>query len=266
VENVSYAGSVGVRVGPAAVDRHPESAWLVETGVGLRPLEGDRRRWRTVSLSILAHAVAIAAIVLAPFLGSQRLPDGKAGGPEVFFVDPSTFAPPPPPPPPRAALVKSTPRKNPEQNRFVAPVEIPDAVKPEAADLAQGAVEDGVPGGVADGVAGGVVGGVIGGIPDAPAPAQPVRVGGDIREPRKLKNVAPEYPERARKAGVEGMVILECVISPAGRVVEVHVLRSLALLDEPAVAAVKQWIYTPTLMGGVAVPVIMTVTVRFGLK
>jgi protein TonB len=106
---------------------------------------------------------------------------------------------------------------------------------------------------------------VIGGLPDAPAPPAPVRVGGDIKEPRKIKNVPPEYPEKARRAGVEGVVVLECLISQAGRVVDVKVLRSLPLLDDPAVTAVKQWVYTPTLVGGAAVPVIMTVTVKFGL-
>ena len=44
---------------------------------------------------------------------------------------------------------------------------------------------------------------------------------------------------------------------------DVSVLRSVPLLDDAAIAAVLQWQYTPTLLNGVPVPVIMTVTVNF---
>jgi protein TonB len=122
-----------------------------------------------------------------------------------------------------------------------------------------------VAGGVEGGVEGGVVGGIIGGLPEAPPPAQPLRVGGNISEPRKLKHVSPEYPELARQARVTGMVIVEAMIGADGRVGGVSVLRSIPMLDEAAVAAVKQWVYAPTLLNGVPVPVIMTITVRFSL-
>jgi protein TonB len=56
------------------------------------------------------------------------------------------------------------------------------------------------------------------------------------------------------------------VIGPNGRVTDVKILRSVPLLDEAAVAAVQQWEYTPTLLNGVPVPVIMTVTVNFQLR
>ncbi|MCY4598488.1 MAG: energy transducer TonB [Acidobacteria bacterium] len=76
----------------------------------------------------------------------------------------------------------------------------------------------------------------------------------------------PVYPPVAQSARVQGIVILEAVIGPSGRVTEVTVLRSVPLLDEAAIAAVKQWEYTPTLLNGVPVPVIMTVTVNFMLQ
>ena len=88
-------------------------------------------------------------------------------------------------------------------------------------------------------------------------------MGGQIREPRKLRNVKPEYPAIARQARVQGIVILECTISPQGRVANVVVLRSIPLLDQAAIDAVRQWVYEPTLLNGVPVPVIMTVTVNF---
>jgi len=61
-------------------------------------------------------------------------------------------------------------------------------------------------------------------------------------------------------------VILECTISPQGRVADVKVLRPIPLLEQAAIDAVKQWQYTPTLLNGVPVPVIMTVTVNFRLN
>jgi TonB family protein len=92
------------------------------------------------------------------------------------------------------------------------------------------------------------------------------RVGGEIREPRKVKHVSPEYPRAARDARVQGVIILECVIAPEGHVSDIRVLRGIPLLDKAAIDAVRQWVYTPTLLEGQPVPVIMTVTVNFRLK
>jgi protein TonB len=117
---------------------------------------------------------------------------------------------------------------------------------------------------VEGGVPGGVVGGVVGGLPEAPpVPQEPIRVGGAVKEPKKLKNVDPVYPPLAARTGVQGVVILECTVSPAGRVVAVRVLHGVPLLDAAAIEAVKQWVYTPTLFNGVPVPVLLTVNVRF---
>jgi TonB family protein len=93
----------------------------------------------------------------------------------------------------------------------------------------------------------------------------PIRVGGNVRPPNQLRKVAPVYPEEARAAGVEGVVILETAIDEQGRVSSVRVLRSIPLLDQAAVDAVRQWEYLPTLLNGVPVPVIMTTTVEFKL-
>jgi protein TonB len=142
-------------------------------------------------------------------------------------------------------------------------VEVPEEIQPEEGiDLG---VEGGVPGGVEGGVPGGVVGGVVGGLPDQPV-TQAVRVGGNIKEPKKLKDVKPAYPDIAKQARVQGIIILECTISPQGKVTDVKVLRGIPLLEQAAIDAVKQWVYTPTLLNGVPVPVIMTVTVNFTLK
>jgi len=89
---------------------------------------------------------------------------------------------------------------------------------------------------------------------------------GGLTEPTKLKHVPPIYPDIAIRANVYGDVVLECTVSPKGRVTDVKVIRGIPLLDEAARAAVKQWIYSPTLVDGVPVTVILTVTVKFALQ
>jgi len=101
----------------------------------------------------------------------------------------------------------------------------------------------------------------------APSAGQaPVRVGGDIKEPRKIYDAKPFYPPAAQAAGVQGIVIVEAIIGVDGRVSSAKVLRSVPMLEEAAIDAVSQWVYEPTLLGGVPVPVVMTVTVNFTLK
>jgi len=128
---------------------------------------------------------------------------------------------------------------------------------------------EGLPGGERGGTPGGIPGGILGSLPgDVPPPAssEAVHVGGDIKAPVKLKDVAPLYPAIARPAHVQGTVILECTIDPMGHVRDVKVLRGVPLLDQAATDAVRQWVYTPTRLNGVPVAVIMTVTVRFTLQ
>ena len=96
-------------------------------------------------------------------------------------------------------------------------------------------------------------------------PNQPVRVGGNIKAPTLISRVAPIYPQIAQSARVSGVVIVEAAIGTAGNVTDVKVLRSIPLLDNAAIEAVRQWQYEPTLLNGVPTPVIMTVTVTFTL-
>jgi len=93
-----------------------------------------------------------------------------------------------------------------------------------------------------------------------------LRVGGDIKPPKRIKDVQPVYPPVARDAGVAGVVIIEARIATDGSVEEAHVLRSIPLLDQAALDAVKQWQFEPTLMNGQPVPIIMTVTINFYSK
>jgi protein TonB len=107
---------------------------------------------------------------------------------------------------------------------------------------------------------GGVLGGVVGEV------EAPVRAMGDIKPPKLLKEVAPVYPEIARQARVEGVVIIEATTDIYGRVVSWRVLRSIPLLDQAAIDAVRQWVYEPMIIHGKPRGVIFVVTVRFQLK
>ncbi len=104
------------------------------------------------------------------------------------------------------------------------------------------------------------------GEPGAPAGPAPLRVGGNIAPPTKVVHVNPVYPEEAKTAGIQGVVILEATVDGEGVPVDMRVLRSIPGLDEAAMDAVRQWRYAPTLLNGAPVPVIMTVTINFTLS
>jgi len=133
-----------------------------------------------------------------------------------------------------------------------------------------GGVSTGVEGGVAGGVEGGVKGGVTGGVVGAQElrkfEGDSVRAVGDIQPPKLIKEVFPKYPEVARQARVEGIVILEAKADEQGNVIDAKVLRSIPLLDQAAIDAVKQWKYEPLTINGKARKAIFTVTVRFVLS
>lgn len=224
------------------------------------------RRAITLPVSIALHTAAALGLVVAPLLLSDAIPEPQSGV-RAFLVEPMSVPPPPPPPPAaRAAAapqVKVKPQPQPEA--FVAPIEIPAEIVPEEA-LDLGGLDAGAPGGVEGGVPGGVVGGVIGGLPEAPPPqVTPVRVGGVIREPKRVSVVQPVYPDLAVQARLQATVIIEATVNERGRVVDATVLRGVPLFNESALEAVRKWVYTPTLVNGVPTPVIMTVTVRFKL-
>jgi TonB family protein len=96
----------------------------------------------------------------------------------------------------------------------------------------------------------------------------PLKVGGNIRPPRKLTHVNPVYPQSMKDAGIEGAVPLEAVIAGDGSVQTVRVLTAEVHPDLAiaAVDAVRQWKFEPTLLNGKPVPIKMKVTIDFRLK
>jgi protein TonB len=153
-----------------------------------------------------------------------------------------------------------------------APTVAPNAVTPET-----GRENDGPTGAVGDSVehgAGSSLETVIGqGAPPAPPPpaaphsvaTTPIRLHSGMTPPAKQVDAAPVYPAIAQSARIEGMVILEAVIDAQGRVESARILRSIPLLDQAALDAVRQWRFSAARLNGDAVPVVMTVTVNFTL-
>ena len=107
--------------------------------------------------------------------------------------------------------------------------------------------------------------------PAPPPPVQPVykgpqRVGGDVQQANLLEHPNPVYPRLAAIARVQGVVILEAVITREGSVDSVRAVSGHPLLVQAAIDAVRQWRYRPTLLNGQPVDVITTVTVNFTLQ
>ena len=101
-----------------------------------------------------------------------------------------------------------------------------------------------------------------------PEGPRPIRVGGNIRVPRKLQDVRPIYPASMRAAGREGVVPVEAIIGRDGTVTSVRVLTAQVHPDFAiaAVDAVRQWRFSPTLLNGAPVEVVMNVSVTFNLS
>ena len=220
-----------------------------------------------VPLSLIGHALFAAIVIIVPLMATDEAPGPHRDG----IIRVAVERPVPQLPPavtqtstvmrsnvaPSTALTVSTPAP-----RFAASDIAPETgttttaigppVRP-AGGLDVGPLGERVATGVPD-------------VPPAALPSRPVRPGGVIKTPVKVRHVPPIYPAIAQQARVEGIVIIEAVVGVDGRVVEARILRSKPLLDEAALDAVRQWEFTPTTLNGVPVPVIMTVTVNFTLR
>jgi TonB family protein len=175
---------------------------------------------------------------------------------------------------PQAVTFTVTVRFTLDKNKKPASGGVVGGVVGSVAGGVKSGVSTGVGGGVAAGVEGGVSGGVTGGVEGGvmnPEELQKyegdaVRAVDDIKPPKLVKQVDPVYPQVARQARVEGIVILEAKTDEQGNVIGARILRSIAILDQAAIEAVKQWKYEPLILEGKPRKVLFTVTVRFQLK
>ena len=206
-------------------------------------------RIRPFILSFLAHSAMIGAATVVGILATTGLPEPPGSTSFIMAAAVASDVQ----SPPAARTQPSASATNPD----AAPVEEPDGMTPVPRDL-----PDAAPDGFGAIVgAGDPVGDLFGTLPPPPV----LRVGGVVRPPQKVHHVAPVYPAIAQSSRVTGTVILEALIAEDGSVGDVKVLRSVALLDSAAVEAVRQWRFTPTLLNGVPVQVILVVTIAFTL-
>ncbi|MCM3879414.1 MAG: energy transducer TonB [Vicinamibacterales bacterium] len=223
------------------------------------PSADASRKWYTLPLSFLVHTIVIGVLIVVPLVATDVLPEPRV---MLNYLVPTISAVPvaPPPAPRRIQAVDTA-----AVNADAAPVNAPIGIGRETALEVEREVVAGTSDGLVEGLGAGR------GIFDAPPPvhepdAQPARVSSGIKPPTRIKDAPPVYPDIARRARVQGVVILEAIIGADGRVQQARVLRSIPLLDQAAMDAVQSWQYTPTLLNGRPVPIIMTVTVNFRLE
>jgi protein TonB len=234
--------------------------------VVVRPPSTGSRRSSVVVISVAAHAAALVALLIVPLLATDTLPTPRR---VVDYFLPSDILPvvlpTVPHPAPAGRLHDQTPP---------APIATPGVPVPTEAPTGI-AVEDPASSTAASGSGASPIGVVEGppseGLwrsepPPAPPPQAPIHWHSGIRVPQKIVDVAPIYPRFARDAHAQGIVIIEATIDARGNVVAARVTKSVNLLDQAALDAVRQWKFSPTLLNGAPVPIIMTVTVRFILQ
>jgi protein TonB len=235
-------------------------AELFRTFTGRRHAPGHRAS--AVPVSMATHAALLIAAITIPLIASDVLPPPPTRlRPPVLAMPVVSVPTPPRPYAVRPSVVLPS-------NVGMVPLTAPSGIKDESGivpqDISVAALSMADPGTISGGVD---VPALLEPPPLAsvPRPAAPVRVG-TVQPPRRIHHEPPVYPQSALLARVEGTVVLEAVIGTSGTVQEVRVVRSVPLLDQAALDAVRRWTYTPTLLSGVPVPVVMTVQVEFRLS
>lgn len=83
--------------------------------------------------------------------------------------------------------------------------------------------------------------------------------------PEAITKVAPTYPDIAREAGVDGTVMVQALVGKDGKVKDTKVVKSIPMLDQSAISAVRAWVFKPALSNNKPVAVWVAVPVRFSL-
>ena len=232
----------------AANDKNTADGTLSEL---LEFAEQYRRDRRLMRIAVGAAAVFHVVLFLIHFPEmAQELRAGTERERKIFVVQQPKFKPP--------EVQQQQQILKPRQVRIPIPDPTPDEPEPIREIVPEEDVQVAAPDDA------------IFGVPDAPPAPQdaPIRVGfGQMKEPKKLIDTKPIYPETARRARLQGVVILEIIVDRQGNVRSWKVLRPLSLgLTEAAIEAVKQWKYEPPMYNGRPVEVLITVTMRFSLQ
>jgi periplasmic protein TonB len=174
-------------------------------------------------------------------------------------ADVPVVQPTPPPVPPVTAPVAAAPAEARDQ---AGVPEAPAAAAPSQSTGTGGGSGTGQGTGMGEGKGAGIGRGEGGGTGGGP-----YRPGSGITPPGLLREVKPQYTEEARRAGVEGDVLLEIVVRADGTVGNVTLVQRLGSgLDQRAIEAVRQWRFSPARRYGTPVDVLVEVAVEFKLR
>jgi protein TonB len=264
-------GAIGESGAPMREVSADEARDTVLRGLLETPLEKSGRSPREWVVAVVIHVVIVAALVLIPLAFLQRIDSENMQA--MYLTMPRPPAPAPPPPSaPDLPVRRAVPHFH--ATTITMPTAIPKKIVEVKDESAPEVNAGGINGGTPGGEAGGVLGGVLGGIGNGPAPPPPPpaamkkgihQVGGDVKPPREIHRVEPEYPVIARTAKVEGNVVVEAVIDEEGNVVQARAVSGPGLLVAAALQAVLKWKYEPTYLDGMPVSVRFQVTVTFHL-
>jgi periplasmic protein TonB len=224
---------------------------------------------KALIISFVTHIVVIGAALLGSVVAPETMPRlmKRISPPILASIVPPHDVQLPPVQPKRAAVKSSSTvtAATVVDIANAAPLVVPNGVAPESGFEAFGS--PGAVLGVTDGLGGAKNLETFAPPPPPPdAPKRPLILHAGIAIPRKVVDVAPIYPDLARAIRAQGTVIVEATIDERGNVIAARVLRSVNLLDDAALTAVRQWKFMPARLNGEAVPVLMTVTVNFRLQ
>ena len=202
-------------------------------------------KWATGAAAIF-HAILLAI----NFPSVTYEPQEEAKKKKIYVVQQVRFQPPPP----------KQKQEIPKPKAKKIPIPDPSPDEPEPIRIEEPEPEIDMP----------QIDDVVFGIPEAPPVAEPegpIYVGGDVQPPEKLQAPQPQYTEIARKARVQGVVIVQAIIDKQGNVTNVKVLKGLSMgLDDEAVKAIKKWKFKPATLNGKPVDVYYNLTVNFRLQ
>jgi protein TonB len=244
---------------------------MFEQSVGRRQT-GRKRVPLLVAAAV--HAAGLATVLVASAWSIDEVPPPEVT--EIFHVslappDLGGGSPPPekerPPQPPQ----QTQPQKAPEETQppTVSPALPPEEVAPPATPTTDGPFDPTATTGDGPVNPDGVPWGIPGSDGDANTVADdtPIKLDARMTQPETIRRVQPLYTEPARKAGRQGVVILQATIDRTGVVTDVRLVKGLGMgLDESAVSAVRQWRFRPATLGGRPVPVYFQLTVRFTIQ
>ena len=232
------------------------------------------RKWR-MGAGLLLEFLLLAAVLAVPLYLTEQM-DTKGDQADGTLID--VFLPPPegdPTADPNQTHMGSSDAPVPIRERqprfqlsdsplltYGDPKPVDDLLDADWDPAAGDAIPWGVPGGIGPGQ--GFFPGTGIGVP--PPPSEPVQVGGDVRPPRLVHMVRPDYPRMAQQVGIEGDVVFIAVLGADGRVRQLSFVEGHPLLRKAARNAVIQWVYQPTHLNGYPVPVKMSITVKFHLR